>query len=375
MSPASSVPVDLRSDTFTTPDAEMRPVMARAEVGDDVWGEDPTVRRLEEEMAARLGKEAAVFVPSGTMGNLASLAAQTRPGDEVIVDAMSHVVLNEAGGAGAVAGVMLNTVDAVDGVPTAAQVTAAVRVPDIHHPVSRLLWLENTNGGRAAVAVAAPAIDAAAAVAHGAALRVHCDGARLFNAAVALGVDAARLVRDCDTVSVCLSKGLGAPVGSVVSGDAACIAEVRLWRKRLGGGMRQAGILAAAGLHALRHNVDRLAEDHANAAMLAAALRGAPGVTVVEVAVPTNMVMFDTDIPAQQVVDAVGRDGVLLHAVSDHRVRCVTHRDVDAAAVRHAADILIALFAAATSPAPAELPGHKEGPALRRAFLSDWVVS
>ncbi len=154
MSP-SSAPVDLRSDTFTTPDAEMRRVMAQAEVGDDVWGEDPTVRRLEEEMAARLGKDAAVFVPSGTMGNLASLAAQTHPGDEVIVDSESHVVLNEAGGAGAVAGVMLHTVDAVDGAPTAAQVTAALREADIHHPVSRLLWLENTHGARAAMAVGA----------------------------------------------------------------------------------------------------------------------------------------------------------------------------------------------------------------------------
>ncbi|MDQ6846945.1 MAG: beta-eliminating lyase-related protein [Candidatus Dormibacteraeota bacterium] len=344
MSP-SSAPVDLRSDTFTTPDAEMRAVMARAEVGDDVWGEDPTVHRLEEEVAARLGKDAAVFVPSGTMGNLSSLCSQTRPGDEVIVDSQSHVVLNEAGGAGAIAGVMLTSVDAEGGAPTAAQVTATLRVPDIHHPVSRLLWLENTHGGRAGMAVSADAMAAAAGVAHGAGLRVHCDGARLFNAAVALGVDPTRLVSACDTVSVCLSKGLGAPVGSVVSGDAACITEVRLWRKRLGGGMRQAGILAAAGLHALRHNVSRLAEDHANAAMLATALRDAPGVSVVEVAVPTNMVMFDTDVLAQEVVDAAARDGVLIHAVSDHRVRCVTHRDVDSAAVGRAADVLSRFFA------------------------------
>jgi threonine aldolase len=348
MSPAWSVPVDLRSDTFTTPDAEMRRVMAQAEVGDDVWGEDPTVRRLEEEMAAMLGKAAAVFVPSGTMGNLASLAAQTRPGDEVIVDAMSHVVLNEAAGAGAVAGVMLHTVDAVTGAPTAAQVTAAVREPNIHHPVSRLLWLENTHGGRAATAVTVEAIDAAAGAAHSVGLRVHCDGARLFNAAVALGVDAARLVTDCDTVSVCLSKGLGAPVGSVVSGDAAAITEVRLWRKRLGGGMRQAGILAAAGLHALHTNVDRLADDHANAALLAAELRTAPGVTVVEVARPTNMVMFDSTLSAGEVIDAAAERGVLIGAVGPHTLRCVTHRDVDTAQVRHAATELVALFQSRT---------------------------
>jgi threonine aldolase len=348
---ASSVRVDLRSDTFTTPDAEMRAVMARAEVGDDVWGEDPTVHRLEEEMASRLRKDAAVFVPSGTMGNLASLAAQTRPGDEVIVDTDSHVVLNEAGGAGAVAGVMLNTVDAVDGVPTAAQVTAAVRVRDIHHPTSRLLWLENTHGGRAGMAASAGAVDAAADAAHSAGLRVHCDGARLFNAAVALHVDAASLVGNCDTVSVCLSKGLGAPVGSVVSGDAGCIIEVRLWRKRLGGGMRQAGILAAAGLHALRHNVERLAEDHANAAMLADALRGAPGATVVAVPVPTNMVFIDTTGPAEEVVTAAAREGVLIAAIGEHRLRVVTHRDLDTAAVRRAADVLSAVFEGAIYPA------------------------
>jgi threonine aldolase len=344
MSPQWAAPVDLRSDTFTTPDAEMRRVMAEAEVGDDVWGEDPTVRRLEEEMAERLGKDAAVFVPSGTMGNLASLAAQTRPGDEVIVDSESHVVLNEAGGAGAVAGVMLNTVDAVEGAPTPEQVTAALREPNVHHPVSRLLWLENTHGGRAATAVTTAAMDAAARVARTAGLRVHCDGARLFNAAIALDVDAARLVRECDTVSVCLSKGLGAPVGSVVSGDADCITTVRLWRKRLGGGMRQSGILAAAGLHALHHNVERLAEDHANAAMLAAELRGAPGVRVVEVAVPTNMVMFETPIVADEVIRAAAGKGVLVGAVGRRRIRCVTHRDVDTAAVRRAATALSALF-------------------------------
>jgi threonine aldolase len=344
MSPAWSGPVDLRSDTFTVPDAAMRRVMAEAEVGDDVWGEDPTVRRLEEEMAERLRKEAAVFVPSGTMGNLASLAAQTRPGDLVIADSESHVVLNEAGGAGAVAGVMLCAVDAAAGAPTAAQVTAALRTPDIHHPVPRLLWLENTHGGRAATAVPVAAIDAAASTARAAGLRVHCDGARLFNAAVALEVDAARLVRDCDTVSVCLSKGLGAPVGSVVSGDAAAIGEVRLWRKRLGGGMRQSGILAAAGLHALAHNIERLADDHANAAMLAAELRDAPGVDVVEVPVPTNMVMFDTPIDATEVIAAAAERGVLVGAVGERRIRCVTHRDVDSAAVRHAGTSLRAVF-------------------------------
>ena len=349
MSPASSGLVDLRSDTFTTPDEEMRRVMAAAEVGDDVWGEDPSVHRLEEEMAGRLNKAAAVFVPSGTMGNLASLAAQTRPGDEVIVDSQNHVVLNEAGGAGAVAGVVLQTIEAPHGVPTAEQVERAVREPNIHHPVSRLLWLENTHGGRAALAVDAAAVDAAAEAAHRHGLRVHCDGARLFNAAIALGEDAGRLVASCDTVSVCLSKGLGAPVGSVVSGDAACIDVVRLWRKRLGGGMRQAGILAAAGLHALHHNVERLADDHANAAVLAERLRELPGVSVVEVARPTNMVMFDCDLPGEELARLAAAQGVLIAPTSPHRMRCVTHKDVDRAGVERAADVISAVVTSRVS--------------------------
>ena len=344
MSPASSAPVDLRSDTFTTPDAAMRRVMAAAEVGDDVWGEDPTVHRLEEDVAHRLNKQAAVFVPSGTMGNLASLAAQTSPGNEVIVDCQSHLVLNEAGGAGAIAGVMLQTIDAAAGVPSAEQVRAAVRAPDIHHPLSRLLWLENTHGNRAGLAVDAERVDAACAVAHQAGLVVHCDGARLFNAAIALDTDPARLVAGCDTVSVCLSKGLGAPVGSVVSGDADCIGAVRLWRKRLGGGMRQAGILAAAGLYALSNNVDRLAEDHENAALLAATLREVPGVAVLEVARPTNMVMFDTALPGDEVTRLAAEQGLLISPVGAHRLRCVTHKDVDRDAVTRAAAVLASML-------------------------------
>ena len=338
MSPPSSGPVDLRSDTFTTPSPEMRRVMAAAEVGDDVWGEDPTVHRLEETMAQRLGKAAAVFVPSGTMGNLGSLAAQTRPGGEVIVDRFCHVVLNEAGGAGAVAGVLLQTVDMPRGAPSPDEVRDAFREPNIHHPVSQLLWLENTHGGRAATAVPRDRVTAAADAAHALGLRVHCDGARIFNAAVALDESPADLVTSCDTVSACLSKGLGAPVGSVVCGDAAAIDEVRLWRKRLGGGMRQSGILAAAGLYALQNNVDRLADDHAHAAHLAAVLRDAPGATVVEVENPTNMVMFDTVAPAARVCDEAAREGVLIAPVGPHRVRAVTHMDVGAEDIARAAD-------------------------------------
>ena len=251
--------------------------MARAEVGDDVWGEDPTVNRLEEDMARRLGKEAAVFVPSGTMGNLACVAAQTRPGDEVIADAQAHLVFYEVGGSAIVAGVQLRILDSVDGVPDALAVTDAVRIVDIHQPVSTLLCIENTHNRRGGGAVDADRVHAAARTAHRLGLRVHCDGARLFNAAVALGVTPAELVDECDTVTVCVSKGLGAPVGSVVSGDTPAIQEVRRWRKRLGGGMRQAGVIAAAGLYALEHNLERLAEDHANARVIAEGVEGNPG--------------------------------------------------------------------------------------------------
>src|SRR6202162_1437861 len=270
-------PVDLRSDTLTVPDDDMRTVMARAEVGDDVWGEDPTVRRLEEEMARRLGKQSGVFVPSGTMGNLACVAAQTRPGDEGIADSEAHVVIYEVGATAIVAGIQLRLLDTPDGIPDADHVIAAVRETNIHQPVSSLLCIENTHNRRGGAAIDPERVRAAARAAHDLGLRVHCDGARLFNAAVALGVSPASLVDECDTVTICVSKGLGAPVGSVVAGDAPIVDAVRRWRKRLGGGMRQAGVIAAAGLYALEHNVERLAEDHANARVIARRLEECSG--------------------------------------------------------------------------------------------------
>ncbi len=332
--------IDLRSDTLTVPDEGMRVAMARAEVGDDVWGEDPTVRRLEEEMALRLGKEAAVFVPSGTMGNLACVAAQTRPGDEVIADAQAHVVVYEVGGTAIVAGVQLRVLDSVDGVPDADAVSGAVRAVDIHQPVSALLCIENTHNRRGGGAVDAGRVRAAAAAAHRLGLRVHCDGARLFNAAVALDVSPADLVDECDTVTVCVSKGLGAPVGSVVSGDTSTIQEVRRWRKRLGGGMRQAGVIAAAGLYALEHNLRRLAEDHDNARVIAAGVEGIPGATLRKPAVPTNIVMFDTLAPADELVARMREENVLVSSMGPHTLRCVTHLNIDAAGARGAAAVI-----------------------------------
>lgn len=320
--------------------------MAAAEVGDDVWGEDPTVHRLEDRVAALLGKDAAVYVPSGTMGNLASVAAQTRPGDEVILDAQAHIVQYEVGGTAVVAGVQLRTLESRDGVPSPAAVLEAVREANIHHPVSRLLCVENTHNRRGGAAIHVERIEAAAAVAHERGMRVHCDGARLFNAAAALHVDAARLVGQCDTVSVCLSKGLGAPVGSVVAGGPDVIGEVRRWRKRLGGGMRQAGIIAAAGLYALDHNVERLADDHAHAALLADRLRDAPGCSVVQPEVATNIVVLDTGTSAGAVAAAAAEEGVLVTRMGPSTLRCVTHLDVDADDCRRAADVLARILAA-----------------------------
>jgi threonine aldolase len=337
--------VDLRSDTLTVPDEGMRAAMSRAEVGDDVWGEDPTVRRLEEEMARRLGKQAGLFVPSGTMGNLICVAAQTRPGDEVIADSEAHVVIYEVGGTAIVAGVQLRLLDSPDGIPEAARVTAAVRETNIHQPVSSLLCIENTHNRRGGAAVDAERVHAAARAAHILGLRVHCDGARLFNAAVALGVSPADLVDECDTVSVCVSKGLGAPVGSVVAGDKPVIDEVRRWRKRLGGGMRQAGIIAAAGLYALEHNVDRLADDHSNAKLIADRLRSA-GAAVRTPPVPTNLVIIETSRLAADVAATLAGDGILVTEMGEHVIRCVTYLGVTTADARRAADVIAGVIAA-----------------------------
>jgi threonine aldolase len=332
--------VDLRSDTFTVPDPPMRRAMAEAEVGDDVWGEDPTVRRLEETIAERLGKRAAVYVPSGTMANLCAVAAQTRPGDEVITDAEGHLVVYEVAGGAVIAGVQLRAVDAPGGVPTAAAVEAAVRPPNIHHPRSRLLALENTHNRRGGLAVAADAVAEAAGAAHRHGVRVHCDGARLFNASVALDCPPRTLVEHCDTVSVCFSKGLGTPVGSALAGDADTIDEARRWRKRLGGGMRQAGVIAAAALHALEHNVDRLGEDHAHARLLVDLLADAPGARVLRPRVPTNIVMLETVAPASLVSERAAARGVLTAVMDHHLLRCMTYLGIDAGAVRHAGGVL-----------------------------------
>jgi len=338
-------PIDLRSDTFTVPDAGMRRAMAEAEVGDDVWGEDPTVNALEAHVAALLGKQAALFVPSGTMGNLVAVCAQTQPGDEVILDRENHMVVYEVGGAAAVAGVQMRFLDPASGVPAARDVELAVRTENIHYPVSRLLCLENTHNRRGGAAIAPPLIDAAAEAARAHGLRVHCDGARLFNAATALDCTPARLVERCDSVSVCLSKGLGAPVGSLFASDAEAVAQARRWRKRLGGGMRQAGVLAAAGLYALRHNLDRLREDHDNARLIAEALGDVPGVRLLLPDVPTNIVMALCPVPAAEVVQRAAAAGVLVTDMGGPLLRAMTYLGVAPEDAREAAQRLHGVLA------------------------------
>src|SRR5262245_8606862 len=280
------------------PTAEMRDGMARAEVGDDVWEEDPTVKRLEAMAAERLGKAAGLFVTSGTQGNLVSVLAQTQPGQEVILDLDSHIYNYEVAGAALIGGVQMRPIQTARGFPTPEQVAEAVRPENIHLPASALVCLENTHTRHGGTCCAPEEIDAVARAARERGLRVHLDGARLFNAAVALRRDAREFARSVDSVTFCLSKGLAAPVGSVVCGSADFVARARRWRKMLGGGMRQAGVIAAAGLVALEHMIGRLAEDHANARALAYALARLPGLALDLPTVQTNIVIVRVEGPA-----------------------------------------------------------------------------
>ncbi|MCB2092873.1 MAG: low-specificity L-threonine aldolase [Rhodobacteraceae bacterium] len=326
--PAAPVRCDLRSDTVTRPDAAMRRAMAAAEVGDDVYGEDPEVNRLESELAAMLGKEAGLFLPSGTQSNLVAILTHCGRGDEAMVGAGYHVFRDEAAGAAVLGGVALLPLPLSDsGGVSARVIAAALRPDDVHYPVSRLLCLENTVGGRA---VPLAETRAAAEAARRAGLSVHLDGARFFNAVTALGCGPADLAGVADTVSVCLSKGLGAPVGTVLVGPAALMARARRQRKILGGGMRQAGILAAAGRHALACNRAGLAGDHARAAELAGALSdlGAGAVSHA-----TNMVFFTPDGGETAALRrALSAKGVLIGG-QPRRIRMVLHRDVEDSAL------------------------------------------
>lgn len=342
----SPPPIDLRSDTVTRPTPAMRAAMAAADVGDDVFGEDPTVNRLEAMAAERVGKAAGLFVASGTQGNLAALLATCGRGDEVILGDQSHTFVYEAGGSAAVGGIHPRPVATrPNGTLDVEVIEAAVRPDNVHFPPTRLICLENTHN-RCGGAVLAPAYMAevrAAADRHG--LAVHLDGARLFNAAVALGVPAADLARDADSVTFCLSKGLAAPVGSVLCGPRGFVDRARRARKLLGGGMRQAGVIAAAGIVALETMIDRLADDHANARRLADGLAGLPGLVVDPERVATNIVIFELRPGAGSpdgLVAAVAERGVRVLAIGGRRLRAVTHYEVSADDVERA----IAVFGA-----------------------------
>jgi threonine aldolase len=342
--PAAMPEVDLRSDTVTQPTPAMRRAMAAAEVGDDVLREDPTVRRLEELAAERLGKPAALFVPSGTMANLASLLTHCPRGAEVILGDQAHIFYYEQGGAAALGGIHPRTLpNRPDGTLDLGEIEAAVRPDDVHFPRTCLIALENTHNRCSGAPLPPDYLRRVGALKARLGLRLHVDGARIFNAAAALEVSPAELAAPADSVTCCLSKGLGAPAGSLICGPADFIAEARRVRKVLGGGMRQAGILAAAGIVALTEMPPRLAEDHAHAARLARGLEGLPGLTVVPAPVRTNIVYLDLDPAgptAAEVAAAAAARGVKLLALGPRRLRAVTHHHIREADIDQAMAVL-----------------------------------
>lgn len=324
--------VDLYSDTKTRPTPAMRKAMAEAEVGDEQAFEDPTVNELVETVAELLGKEAAVFLPSGTMANEIAYRVHVRPGEEIILDRTGHAVDSETGGPAALAGAMLRTIDGDRGIFTAAQVEAAIRPPNRHSPRTRLVSVENTSNFGGGSVWPMEALDAVCAVAKRHDLATHLDGARLMNAVVAGNHSAARICRGFDSCWLDFSKGLGAPVGAALAGSRDFIDEAWRLKQQMGGAMRQAGIIAAGALHGLRHHVDRLAEDHANARRLAEGLAELPGIAIDPARVETNILFFEITRPglsAQAFDDGLKAHGVRMGAVGPQRVRAVTHLDVD----------------------------------------------
>jgi threonine aldolase len=323
--------IDLRSDTVTKPTPAMRKAMAEAEVGDDVYGEDPTVNALQEKVARILGKERAIFVPSGTMANQLAIKAHTQPGDEVVIEATSHSYNFEGGAGAALSGIQFQCLKGTRGILDPSRIEDAVRPEDHHFPVTRLVCLENTHNRGGGAVYPAEKMAEISRLAKSRGLMVHLDGARLWNASVATGIRPHQYGQWADSVSVCLSKGLGAPIGSLVAGSAAFIDRVHRFRKMFGGGMRQAGIVAAAGIYALDHHMQRLEEDHRNAKRLASGLKGMKGVSIDPDQVETNILIFDISgigMTAAGLTDAMRRRKILIHAVGKAHVRLVTHLDV-----------------------------------------------
>jgi threonine aldolase len=330
--------VDLRSDTVTLPTPEMREAMAMADVGDDVFGEDPTVNRLQEMSAGLMGKEAGLFVPSGTMGNLAAILAHCQRGDEAILGNMAHSFLYEAGGMAALGGIQPRTItNQPDGTMRLEDIEEAIRSDNVHFPITRLVVLENTHNRCGGAVLSGVYTQAVAELAHQHGLALHLDGARIFNAAVALGIEARELAVAADSVTFCLSKALCAPVGSVLCGSAEFIRRAQRVRKQLGGGMRQAGVLAAAGIVALETMIERLEEDHARARRLAQGLRQIPGVVLQTDPPASNMVYFllepQAHLDAQALVRALLEKEIKVLPVSERRIRMVLHYWIDDAGV------------------------------------------
>jgi threonine aldolase len=334
--------IDLRSDTVTKPTEAMRDAMARAEVGDDVYGEDPTVNRLQEMVAGLLGKKAALFVPSGTMANQLAIRIQTQPGQEVIAESKAHIVRYEQGAAGALAGVQLHWVTGNRGIMGPEHIEAAIRPKDQHSIQTALICLENTHNAGGGTIYPLSTIERIRAVASGHGVPMHLDGARLFNAVAATTLPPAAYAQHFETVSVCLSKGLGAPAGSLLlTNDPALIDKARRFRRMYGGAMRQAGILAAAGIYALEHHIGRLKDDHYNAKRLARKLQQIPAVTINPQHVESNIIIFDIighRLCPSELVAALRSEHVLINAVGGTSFRAVTHLDVSTRQIDAAAD-------------------------------------
>lgn len=340
--------IDLRSDTVTLPTAQMREAMARAVVGDDVFGEDPTVKQLEKEGAACVGKESAIFLPSGTMGNLVAVLSHTQRGDAVLLDSDSHIFYYEAGGSSLVGGVQLWPLEGLHGSGAVEMIKKGVRPPDQHFAPARLLCLENTHNRLGGLVIAPQAQEEIYQTARELGLSVHLDGARIFNAAAALGCPVTHLTHNCDSVMFCLSKGLGAPAGSLLAGTLSFIEKARRNRKILGGAMRQSGILAAAGLLALEHR-HALGEDHRRAGELARGLVALPGLRVDPYPPPSNMVFVHTsgiNLSAGEFCDLLAPKGIKAIPLGEDRVRMVTHRDISDGDVEQTIEAVKPLFRA-----------------------------
>ena len=321
--------IDLRSDTVTQPTEGMREAMAKAVLGDDVLGDDPTVIELQEKAAKILGKETALYVPSGTMSNIVATRTHTSPGDEIVTEAHSHIYQYEGGAFAALSGCSVALVHAKNGLMTPEDVSDSIRKAEgslSHYPNGSLVCVENTSQGGGGTVYSQDTMDEICKIARERDCKLHMDGARLFNAAVASGTDPARIVRDFDTVSICLSKGLGAPVGSVLVGSKADLAEAHRWRKMFGGGMRQAGVIASAGIYALENNIERLSEDHKRARRLAEALNEMPAFSIDLDTVQSNIVFIGTGKGnTKEIIAVLSKKGVEILEIDDSTVRAVFH--------------------------------------------------